>query len=72
MIGFLKKKQEAMAAGDEDESTKRSAEYGMLDAVAEDLLEAIHQKDKGLLRDSLQALCDYLREEDEEQDEEMK
>ncbi len=73
MIPFLKNRYEASAMGDEDEGSKRpdSDEYGMLDALADDMMEAIHQKDKGLMRDALQALCDYLRDEDEEQDEEL-
>ncbi len=69
MIGFLKKKQEAMLAGGSQKQD--GGEYGMLDAVSEDILEAVAQKDKKLLREALEAMCDYLREEDVEQDQEL-
>ena len=47
---------------DEDESTKRRSDEeddsddGMLDAIAEDMLGAIAKKDKGLMKESLDAL----------------
>ena len=45
-------------------------EYGMLDAIAEDMIEAFKKLDKRLLKDSLTALCEHLQEEDLIQDEE--
>ncbi len=44
------------------------SEYGMLDAVAGDLLHAIEKKDKTLLKSALEALVEHIKEEDEQQD----
>jgi len=72
MLPFLKNKDDA-SMGSEDEPTKKrkpdnEEEFGMLDAIAEDLLSAFEKKDKGMLKSALEALCEYVREEDEEQD----
>lgn len=71
MIPFLKTRQEASAMGDEDSATKRRKpdEYDMLDAIVEDFYQAFERKDKSLLRGAIEGLCEYLREEDQEQDE---
>ena len=78
MIPFLKHKEEgAASAMDEDENTKRrnpddeeeDEDDGMLDAIAEDMLSAMAKKDKGLLKESLDALCQYIRDEVEKEDE---
>lgn len=45
--------------------------FEMLDAIVEDLMDAIGKKDKKLLKATLGALCDYIRDEDVEQDKEM-
>jgi len=75
MIPFLKKKQEASISEGPDEVKIRKpdeeAEFGLLDAVVEDILEAIQSKDKGLLKSALAALIDHIKEEDEIQDESL-
>lgn len=72
MLPFLKRKDESsMAIKDEDEGTiGRKSDYGeddtedgMLDAIAEDMLNAVSKKDKGLMKESLDALCEYFRDE---------
>ena len=77
MIPFLKHKEEgAASAMDEDENTKRRSsddeheedDNEMLDAIAEDMLGAIARKDKGLMKESLDALCEYIRDEMDEDD----
>ncbi len=64
MLPFLKNKQEgAMAEPVED--------FGTLDAVAQDMMDAFDKKDKGLLKSALQSLCDYVKAEDVEQDQSL-
>lgn len=68
MLPFLKNKQEAsMSEGDEPEESS----FGTLDAVCEDMLQAFQSKDKSLLKQALEALCEYLRSEDEAQDQSL-
>lgn len=43
-------------------------EFGTLDAVSEDILMAVDKNDKSLLKQALQAFCEYIKEEDLEQD----
>lgn len=73
MLPFLKKKEGMVASNADDEVLKREPDDGdgfdMLDAVADDFMLAFEQKDKGLLKAALEALCDYVKEEDEKQDE---
>jgi len=64
MLPFLKNKQEGSMAESEDESDS----FGTLDAIAQDMMEAFDKKDKSLLKAALESLCDYLKEEDVEQD----
>ncbi len=54
---------EPMRIGDGDD-------FDMLDAIAEDLLHAIESKDRSLLRDALEALCEHVLDRDEVQDHE--
>lgn len=73
MLPFLKERHEGGVSGPVD-SIKRDhdegADYDMLDAIVEDLLEAVNKKDKKLLRSCLEALIEHVQEEDEIQDEE--
>lgn len=77
MLPFLKRKDDSSAYSmGEDEPTRSrnpdnpdDDDYGMIDAIAEDMLEAVSKKDKSLMKDAIEALCDYIREEDIEQDE---
>jgi hypothetical protein len=64
MLPFLKNKQEASVVGDEDEPD----DFGAIDAVAHDIMEAVETKNKALLKSALGALCDYIKAEDQEQD----
>ncbi len=66
MIPFLKKKLEGSMSDDVDQGD--GEEFGILDAAASDMLEAFEKKDKALLKQALEALCEYLREEDMKQD----
>lgn len=74
MLPFLKERHEGSTSGPV-ESIKRdrdedSGDFGMLDAIVEDLLEAVHKKDKKLLKGCLEALIEHIQDADEKQDEE--
>ncbi len=74
MLPFLKNKQEGSMSGPV-ESMKIGPDegdesYGMLDAVVEDMLEAIGKKDKTLLKGALQALVEHIQDADAIQDQE--
>ncbi len=74
MLPFLKNKKEgAMSEAvdvierEPDEDTNES--FGMLDAIAEDMLEAASKKDKALLKSALEALVAHIQDMDAVQDE---
>ncbi len=72
MIPFLKNKQDiGVSVPDEVVSRKPDDEGGfeMLDAIVEDMFEALQKKDKGLLKSALQSLVEHIKAEDEVQDE---
>lgn len=75
MLPFLKNRQEGSMSGPVDETMMRESdgeeEYGMLDAIAEDMIEAFKKSDKRMLKEALSALCEHLQEEDQTQDEEL-
>lgn len=74
MLPFLKNRDDGVGTGPVETQRRKPDEpsdFDTLDAVSEDLLTAVQNKDKGLLRAALTALCDYLRSEDAAQDEEM-
>jgi hypothetical protein len=77
MMPFLKNRKEA-GMSDPDDPIKRkpdggedAADFGIIDAIAEDMMEAHSKNDKALMKAALESLCDYIRDEDEEQDEQM-
>ncbi len=77
MMPFLKNRKEG-AMSDPDDPIKRkpdggedAEEFGILDAIAEDMIEATSKNDKALLKAALQSLCDHIRDEDQEQDEDL-
>lgn len=74
MIPFLKNKKEGSVSLPADvierDPDDGSEAYEMLDAVAEDLLDAIEKKDRGLLKSALEALCEHIKDQDEIQDSE--
>lgn len=71
MLPFLKDKKEGGMSGPVE--TKKmgddSESYDMLDAIAEDMIQALHKKDKELLKGALEALVEHIKAEDEIQDE---
>jgi len=77
MLPFLKNKQEGGMSGTVDEVKKRmpdnedQEDYGMLDAIAEDIMDAVQKKDKKVLKGALEALIEHIQEADEIQDEEL-
>lgn len=52
----------------EQQDPDQMDQEAMLDAVADELLQAIEHKDKKMLRESLQALILHIQDEDQEQD----
>lgn len=75
MLPFLKDRHEGGMSGP-DEIKKMGPEeededYGLLDAVVEDMIDAVHKKDKKLLKGALEALCEYIEDKDKVQDEEI-
>ncbi len=74
MLPFLKKRHEGGASY--DVSIKRSTDedtegYEMLDAICEDMMEAVQKKDKALLKGCLEALVEHIQMQDEISDHEM-
>lgn len=49
---------------------KMGDEFGTLDAICEDCMQAFHSKDVKMLKAALEALIEHIREEDETQDKE--
>lgn len=71
MLPFMKLKNEAAANADDEPTKLGEHDYEMIDAIAEDMMEAFQKKDKGLLRSAIEALCEYIKDEDESQDDEL-
>lgn len=74
MLPFRKKADEAAASGPVETQVRKSDEsedYSLMDACAEDLMQAIETKDIKLLKEALESLVEHLRSMDEEQDEGM-
>ncbi len=74
MLPFLKNRDDGVGSGPIESVERKPDEdkdYDMLDAVAEDLLLAVDKNDKKLLKDALGALCQHIRDMDQEQDEGM-
>ena len=70
MLPFLKNNNEGAASGPpEPEVREHDEDFDMFDAIAEDILQAIEKKDKGILKSALAAFADHLRDMDEQQDE---
>jgi len=72
MLPFLKNKQEGGMSGPMDsikrESDSDEESFEMLDAVVDDILEAVHKKDKALLKGALEAFMEHIQDQDEVQD----
>ena len=76
MLPFLKDRHEGAMSGAIDPAIKRSADedgmdLDMLEAISADMIDAVHKKDKDLLKQCLEALCEHIQEMDEIQDHEM-
>lgn len=67
MLPFLKRQQEAAISSDENQSDS----YSALDAIVDDIAQFLESKDKSLLKSALEALCEYIKEEDIEQDKQL-
>lgn len=74
MLPFLKDRHEGAMSGPV-ESIKRDPDeeqdYEMLDAICHDMMEAFEKKDKKLLKATLEALLEHIKEQDEIQDDSM-
>ncbi len=73
MLPFLKDRHEGGMSGPIEKISISGGDesgYGMLDAICEDLLEAVSKKDKKLLKGALEAFKEHIQEEDELQDHE--
>lgn len=73
MLPFLKERHEASMSGPVESKERKSdngENFGMLDAIVDDLLEAVHKKDKKMLKAALELLIEHIQEADEEQDHE--
>jgi hypothetical protein len=72
MIPFLKDRHEGGISAPVEVTIKRThdedPDFGMLDAIVEDMIEAIHSKNKKLLKGALEALVEHMQEQDEIQD----
>ncbi len=63
MLPFLQDKDGVIAQPLND-----SENFGTLDAIAKDMMEAFHKKDEHTLKLALESLCEHLKEEDSYQD----
>ena len=73
MLPFLKNRTEG-SASDAIDTLERTpddgdADFGALDAVAEDILMAIEKKDVTILKEALSALVAHIQDMDTAQDE---
>jgi len=72
MLPFLKNKLEGSSSGPveviERDPDEGAEQFDLLDAVADDVMAALESKDKKLLKSALEALCEYIQQEDIEQD----
>lgn len=74
MLPFLKDRHEGGMSGPAETikmgDNEDDDDYGMLNAIADDMMDAVHKKDKKMLKDALEALCEHILEIDEIEDEE--
>lgn len=77
MIPFLKKKQEASISGPVDEVKMRKPDedsqmdFDLIDAIAEDIMEALHTNNVSTLKEALIAFAEHIKEQDEIQDQSL-
>lgn len=71
MLPFLKNRDDGVGVGPVESIERKpdeEAEYGTLDAVAEDLLAAFAKKDKSLVKAALESLVEHIQSQDSAQD----
>lgn len=68
-LPFLKNREGSAAAPVETIEREHDEGFDFLGAVADDMLDALKKGDRALLKDTLGALCDYIQDQDVEQDE---
>ena len=66
MLPFVKERHQAPDYETSDDTSED--EFDMLGAIAEDMIVAMHTKDKGLLRSALEAFKEELQAQDKIQD----
>ncbi len=74
MLPFLKNKLEGGMSAPVETIERKPDEgesFEMLDAICEDMMDAMHKKDKRLLKSSLEALIEHIQYIDEMQDEQL-
>jgi hypothetical protein len=63
-LPFLKHEKETGSASMDVDG----GDFNMLDAIAEDFMTALEKSNKSMLKEAIQALCDYLQEKDQVSD----
>lgn len=74
MLPFLKNRDDVAVMGPVEtieRTPDEDKELDMLEAVAQDMIHAFEKKDKGLLKEALQAFAEHLKDMDEKQDKEL-
>lgn len=75
MLPQLRRMKEGGAASSPVEHVtmghEEGSEYGLLDAVAEDLMAAVKADDAKMLKGALEALIEHIKDQDEAQDQEL-
>lgn len=66
MLPFLSNKKSGTTS-----APVKIEDYDMLDAVVDDFMEAMARRDKSLLKNALEGLCQHIMTMDIEQDQEM-
>lgn len=72
MLPFRKKQDDGVGVGPVETIGRKPdepADFGTLDAVAEDILMAIEKKDVTMLKEALSSLVAHIQTADSEQDE---
>lgn len=68
MLPFLKNRSDGASTPVETKEREHDEGFDTLDAIVDDLLDAVESKDKGLLKAALSAFADHIQSQDAEQD----
>lgn len=71
MLPFLKKTEGAVSQPIKTIEREHDEGFDLLDAIAEDLLEAFKKGDKGRVKAALEAFVDHIQTLDEEEDKKL-